>query len=135
MLYLCWLEFIPGLRGVKASAVTCHLSEPLGWLDFGGFCSVWLLTQVELRMAPPGTWREQGCGGAPEALNLSVSFPGSSEVKASAWNVGDPGSIPGSRRALGEGNGNLLQYSCSSHGGRSLVGYSPWGRKESDMTE
>ena len=68
-------------------------------------------------------------------LCLFLGFPGGSEVKASAWNVGDPGSIPGSRRALGKGNGNLLQYSCSSHGGRSLVGYSPWGRKESDMTE
>ena len=33
----------------------------------------------------------------------------------------------------GEGNGNPLQYSCP--GQRSLVGYSPWGHKESDTTE
>ena len=39
-------------------------------------------------------------------------FPGGSEVKASAWNSGDPGLIPGSGRSLGEGNGNPLQYSC-----------------------
>ena len=39
-------------------------------------------------------------------------FPGSSEVKASAWNLGDPGSVPGSGRSPGEGNGNPLQYSC-----------------------
>ena len=39
-------------------------------------------------------------------------FPGGSEVKASAWNVGDPGSIPGSGRSPGEGNGTPLQYSC-----------------------
>ena len=32
--------------------------------------------------------------------------------KASAYNVGDPGSVPGSGRSPGEGNGNLLQYSC-----------------------
>ena len=38
-------------------------------------------------------------------------FPGGSAVKASAWNVGDPGSIPGSGRPPGEGNGNPLQYS------------------------
>ena len=38
--------------------------------------------------------------------------PGGSEVKASAWNAGDPGSIPGSGRSPGEGNGNPLQYSC-----------------------
>ena len=39
-------------------------------------------------------------------------FPGGSEVKASACNVGDLGSIPGSGRSPGEGNGNPLQYSC-----------------------
>ena len=33
-------------------------------------------------------------------------------VKASAYNVGDPGSIPGSGRSPGEGDGNPLQYSC-----------------------
>ena len=31
-------------------------------------------------------------------------FPGSSEVKASAWNLGDPGSVPGSGRSPREGN-------------------------------
>ena len=39
-------------------------------------------------------------------------FPGGSDDKASACNVGDPGSIPGSGRSPGEGNGNPLQYSC-----------------------
>ena len=39
-------------------------------------------------------------------------FPGGSEVKASACNVGDLGSIPGSGRSSGEGNGDPLQYSC-----------------------
>ena len=33
-------------------------------------------------------------------------------VKASAYKVEDPGSIPGSGRSSGEGNGNPLQYSC-----------------------
>ena len=40
-----------------------------------------------------------------------VGFLGGSEVKASAWNAGDLGSIPGSGRSPGEGNGNPLQYS------------------------
>ena len=35
-----------------------------------------------------------------------------SDGKASAYNVGDPGSIPGLGRSSGEGNGNPLQYSC-----------------------
>ena len=40
-----------------------------------------------------------------------MGFPGGSEVKASASNVGDPGSISGSGRSPGEGNGNPLQCS------------------------
>ena len=45
--------------------------------------------------------------------------------------------IPGSGRSSGGGHGNPLQYSCleNPHGQRSLVDYSPWGHKESDMTE
>ena len=39
-------------------------------------------------------------------------FPGGSEVKASACNAGDLGSISGSGRSPGEGNGNPLQYYC-----------------------
>ena len=127
-----------------------------------------------------------------EANYFTMGFPGSSEVKASACNVGDLGSIPRLGRSPGEGNGNPLQYSClenpmdgaawwaivhgftkswtrlsnfttlqycvdfchtlacirrrqwhptsvllsgKSHGWRSLVGCSPWGREESDMTE
>ena len=41
-----------------------------------------------------------------------MGFAGGSEVKASACNAGDPGSIPGSGRSPGEGNGNPLQYFC-----------------------
>ena len=45
---------------------------------------------------------ENGVGG----------FPGGSDGKESACNVGDPSSIPGPGRSPGEGNGNPLQYSC-----------------------
>ena len=41
-----------------------------------------------------------------------ADFPGGSDGKASAYNEGDPGSVPGLGRSLGEGNGNPLQYSC-----------------------
>ena len=41
-----------------------------------------------------------------------LGFPGGSEVKASASNAGNLGSIPGSGRSPGEGNSNPLQYSC-----------------------
>ena len=47
----------------------------------------------------------------PVSLNL-LGFPGGSDGKESACNAGVPGSIPGSGRSPGEGNGNPLQYSC-----------------------
>ena len=59
-----------------------------------------------------------------------MGFPYSSVGKESAWNAGDPDSIPESGRSPGEGNRNPLQYYCpKNHGQRSLVGYSPWGHK------
>ena len=42
----------------------------------------------------------------------SQRFRYGSDGKASVYDVGDPGSIPGLGRSLGEGNGNPLQYSC-----------------------
>ena len=41
-----------------------------------------------------------------------MCFPGGSDGKESACNAGDPGSIPGSGRFPGEGNGYPLHYSC-----------------------
>ena len=52
--------------------------------------------------------------------------------------AGDAVLIPGSGQSPGEGNGNPLRYSCLGNlmnRERSLAGYSPWGRKESDTTE
>ena len=63
-------------------------------------------------------------------------FPGGSEVKASACNAGDLGSILGSGRSLGEGNGNPLQCFCLEN---PMDGGAWWatvhGVAESDMTE
>ena len=57
-------------------------------------------------------------------------------VKVSVCNAGDPGSIPGSGRSPGKGNGNPLQYSCLGNSmDRGASGYSPWGHKDLDMTE
>ena len=64
-------------------------------------------------------------------------FPRGSDSEESACDGGDLGLIPGLGRPLGGGHGNLLQYSRlkNPQGQRSLVGYSPWGEKESDMSE
>ena len=62
---------------------------------------------------------------------LSVGFPHSSAGKESACNADDLGSIPGSGRSPGEGNGKPTPAFLpgKSHGQRSLAGSSPWGRK------
>ena len=59
-------------------------------------------------------------------------LPRGSVVKNPPVDAGDLGWIPGSGRSPGEGNGNPPR---KSHGQRSLEGVSPWGRRESDMTE
>ena len=69
-----------------------------------------------------------------------MGFPGDASGKgpaASAGDARDTGLILGLGRYPGGGHGNPLQYSCVENpsGQRSLVGYSPWGHKESDMTE
>ena len=60
----------------------------------GGFFTSWATREASVLVAQMNLW------------------PGGSEGKVSAYNVGDLGSIPGSGRSPGEGNGNPLQYSC-----------------------
>ena len=52
------------------------------------------------------------CKNNTELGRFGTGFPGGSHSKESACNAGDLGSIPGSERPPGEGNGNPLQYSC-----------------------
>ena len=61
-----------------------------------------------------------------------LGFPGGSDGKESACNVGDLGSIPGLGRYPGEGNGNPLQYSCLEN---PIDVYLQWGHKELDTIE
>ena len=70
-------------------------------------------------------------------IGQTMGFPGGSDGKESTYNVGDLGSIPGLGRSPGGGQGNPLPYSYleNPQRQRSLADYSPWGHKESDMTE
>ena len=75
-------------------------------------------------------------------MHLSSDYyvPGSSVVKnmpAIAGDTKDVGSIPGSGRSTGGGHGNPFQYSCPENpmDRGAWWAYSPWGCKESDMTE
>ena len=60
-----------------------------------------------------------------------MAFLKASRLKESAYHAG---SIPGSERSPGVGN-DIPLLREESHGQKSLVGYSPWGRKESDPIE
>ena len=90
------------------------------------------------RCSGPASWsgRAQSSLSSRQSYELAALLSGS-DGQESAWNAGDLGSISGSGRSPGEGNGNPLQYSCleNPHGQRSLVEYSSWGCKESDRTE
>ena len=69
-------------------------------------------------------WLERKCGF------LGVAVPNAGDARIA-------GSIPGSGRSPGGGNGSLFQYPRLENpvDRGSLAGYSPWGRKESDTTE
>ena len=66
-----------------------------------------------------------------------MGCPRGSDSKESACSAGDLDSIPELGRSPRGGHGNPLQYSClkNPHGQESMAAYSPWGHKESDMTE
>ena len=68
---------------------------------------------------------------------MVIGFPDGSDGTESTCNVGDPDFIPGSGASPGEGNGYPTPVFLLGEfrGQRSLAGYSPWGPKESDMTE
>ena len=70
-------------------------------------------------------------------VSPSDNFPGGSDGKAPAYNVGDQGSYPWVRKISWRSKWQPTPVFLpgKSHGWRSLVGPSPWGRKESDMTE
>ena len=57
-------------------------------------------------------WKNSVLNTTNAYLYIYMGLPGGLEVKESAWNVGDLGSIPGLGRSPGERNGNPLQYSC-----------------------
>ena len=83
----------------------------------GSFPLVWtglisMLSKELSRVFSNTTVQKHQFFGAQPSLWFFVDFPGGSDGKASAYNAGDPGSIPGLGRSSGEGHGNPLQYSC-----------------------
>ena len=121
------------------------------WLDRLIFFSHWIVSIVGFLGSSAG--KEYTCNVGDTGSNPgSESSPGegigypllyswaslvAQMVKESTCNAGDLGSIPGLGWAPGGGHGKPLQHSCleNPHGQRSLAGYSPWGSRESDLTE
>ena len=80
--------------------------------------------------------KQQGIDKHRELYSLSSISPVLKNLPANAGDTGDLGSIPGSGRSPGVGNGNPLQFlPRKSHGQRSLWGYNPWRCRKSDTTE
>jgi len=71
------------------------------------------------------------------AKSLGINNCFLSDGKESAYNAGDPGLIPGLGKIPWRRKWQpaLIFLPGKSHGQRGLVGYNPWGHKESDMTE
>ena len=87
-------------------------------------------------------WRIPGTGGAWWADVYRVAQSRTRLKRLSSSSSMRLGSIPGSGRSTGEGNGHPPHTTVflpgKSHGQRSLVGYSPWGHKRDEhdlMTE
>ena len=99
-----------------------HIKIFMGWFEVT-FPPLWGKVEWCFVYTPPET--------------LLLGFPGGSDSKESACNVGDLGSVSGLGRSPGGGHGNPLQYSCleDPHRQRCLVVYSPWDREDLDMTE
>ena len=92
--------------GRRGSDITCHQGSPLRpeWaghsLSEQHNCALCLSAFNTLMVA---------------LLHKYIHFPGGSDGKESACNAGDPDSIPGLGRSPGEGNANLIHYSCLEH--------------------
>ena len=99
-------------NGMQPTRLLCQWDFPGKSTGVGCHCFLCGIRGVVLQCGSSPTltspWTHATWGG-----NMTKGkTPGSSDGKASAYNAGDLGSIPGSGRSPGEGNGNPLQYSC-----------------------
>ena len=135
-----WLDLF-AIQGTFKSLLQHHSSKAILWFStfFGLPCSS-ADKRIHLQCRRPqfDSWVRKIHWRRDRLPTLVfLGFPHGSAGKESACNVGDLGLIPGLGRSPGGGYGNSLQYSCleNPHGQRTLEGCSPWGQKESDLTE
>ena len=115
---------------VKVTHSCSTLYNPMDYTVHGIFQArilEWVAFPFSRGSFQPKDWTQVSCIAgrffSSLSTSISVDFPGSSEVKASAYNAGDLGLVPGSGRFPGEGKGYPLQYSglensmdCIIHG-------------------
>ena len=103
------------------------------WEGLPALCHCHLQPAPALRGSGEGLGLKREVDWGLGVRQFSMGIPRWLSNKESTCQCGRAGFDPWVGKIPGGGNGNPLQYSCleNSHGQRSLVGYSPWGRKES----
>ena len=124
-------------QGSPISLGITDISDWTGpWLwGFPG-SSVGLRTSLQCKRPQFDSWvRKFPWGRDKLPIPVFLGFPGGSDGKESACNVGDLGSIPELERSPWRGNGKPTPVFLpgESHGQRSLASYSPWGHRESAL--
>ena len=130
---LSWILAVCDFHGIGPFLLLCLIKEHKIVHSISLLSFYWLQDSV-VTLFKQGNFAKVKCTDLSNTfwwvltnIYTHLGFPGGSEGKVSACDVGDPGLIPGSGWSPGGGNGNLLQYSCleKSHGQRRLLGYSP----------
>ena len=93
----------------------------------------WTSSLQNCKKINPCCWSHSACGTWYFVVASQVALV-VKNISVNAGDATDAGSILGLGRSPGGGNGNQVQYSCLENpmDQRHLVGYSPWGHKESD---
>ena len=141
-----WTEEPGRLQSMGSQRVGHDWATELNWFSLTSFPSSSIGKVSACNAGEPGSI--PGSGRSPReetgypiqyswALLVAQMVKNLPAIWETYCNTGDPGSIPGLGSFPETGHGLPLQCSCleNSHGQRSLAGYSPWGCKESDMTE
>ena len=114
-----WLDghgfvWTPGVGDGQAGLACCEVhgvaksqSRLSDWTELSKIKDIYAYSLIQETSS--GTWASEYLY---KAFNIGLDFPGGSDGKASAYNPGDLGSIPGLGRSPGEGNDNPLQYYC-----------------------
>ena len=116
-----WWDWMPWSSSFECWVLSQLFHSPFSPLSRGSLDPLWLsvikvVSSAYLRLLliflPAILIPACASSGMAFCMMYSACFPGGSDGKASVYNAGDPGLIPGLGRYSGEGNGNPLWYPC-----------------------